>query len=184
MKNFYIIFITFAIFSGCSSNETTKSANGNTATNTINANNSAAVNQNQPTVVPYNGIENLDPNAFNANISNVKQVNRPVNSNQRVDSRTAPDNSTVSVKMDKNGNPIETRTFLNHQILEKVEKISIGKNVKYKVYLKNGKVIEPPADKMENFTALAPNNILAAIGIEPPPPRPEERVPEMKKPQQ
>jgi hypothetical protein len=184
MKSFFIIFAVVFFTSSCSSNETTTTEKGDFSNSQTNVNNSVAVNQNQSTLVPYNGVNNMDSNAFNSNNASIKQVNRSVNNNQSPIQRTAPDNSTVFVTMDKSGNPIETRTFTNHQVLIKVERISIGKDVKYKVYLKNGKVVEAPVDKMENFTALHPNNILAAIGLPPPTPRPEERVPEMQKPKQ
>ena len=68
-------------------------------------------------------------------------------------------------------------------VLAKVEKIMDGKTTKYKVYLKNGKVLDAPEDKMSNFAALAPDNILEIVGMLPKPQTSPQTKPEAKKEQ-
>ncbi len=80
----------------------------------------------------------------------------------------APDDSTFRSEMDKSGNFKEIREFRNNPYIGKVERKILGADSKYYVYLKNGKVVEAPADKMANFRALAPSNILEIIGVKPP----------------
>jgi hypothetical protein len=174
-----------AVSGGCSSNpETNSPANGGanpalvsgSNTNPANANTAAATNA-DPTgaVVPYNGVQNLNPNAFNAASDNLKVIPyKPKDGELPYGSRNAPDESVVSTTS-RGKDFVETRTFKNHPQLAKVEKITDGKDTKYKVFLKNGKILDAPADKMGNFTALAPNSILEVVGIQPklPPADPE-----------
>ncbi len=76
----------------------------------------------------------------------------------------APDNSEVSSGMNAKGQPVETRFFINHPLLVKVERIDIS-NRNAKVYLKNGKVLPLPEDKAGAFLTATAAEILAAVGI-------------------
>jgi hypothetical protein len=174
MKKAAIILIISSSLAGCSSSEQRAGSlsSGNSHTSNGQANGGNSVNFNAPTasnqtMIPYKGMQNVDPNIFNQTTLNVKQVNRPVNTNQSLTQRIAPDDSVFSASMNKNGMPVETRTFNSHPILAKVEKQFLGKEVKYKVYLRNGKVLEGPADKLENYRVMGPGNILEAVGIDP-----------------
>lgn len=81
----------------------------------------------------------------------------------------APDNSTFTSTMDKDGNFMEVRVFKDEPDIKKVERKVIGRNSKYLVYLRNRKVVEANAEKMTGFRSLAPANILDAIGMLPKP---------------
>ena len=176
MKYFktYSIFLFFLILCGCSSkgSETANanlqnSTNSNTAaaTNIAQANSSSTVAGNESVQV----VQNIDPNAFNANPkTNVRVV--PVDpkddkNKSGVTGRTAPDNSLVTSTMDAKGMPIEVRTFINNPYLIKVERIFTNPKT-IKIHLKNGKVVEVSEDKLPNFTAASPGNILIAAGVD------------------
>lgn len=179
-----LIVLSLGVLSGCSSSpETSRTANAanQPAANPANANTLAATNSNPPgapAVVPYNGVQNINPNAFNAaNDSNLKVIPyQPKPGELPYGTRTAPDDSIVS-SGSRGRDFVETRSFKSHAVLSKVEKIMDGKTTSYKVFLKNGKVVDAPADKMTNFTAMAPESILDAIGMMPKP----VAVPEDKK---
>lgn len=174
MKYFVFILAIIAVFSGCSSgvatNATTNGANPVAPnSNPANANAVSAANSNPSGMQPYNGAQNINPNAFNATNDNLKVTQtQPKKDEMPYGSRTAPDDSFI-VSGSRGKDFLETRTFKNHPVLAKVEKIMDGKTIKYKVYLKSGKVVDAPADKMTNMEALAPNNILDAIGMLPKP---------------
>lgn len=168
MKYFvFIITITIAL-SGCSATPQANSpANANS--NQVNANTVAATNPNPLGMSPYNGVQNLNPNAFNATNDNLKVIPyQPKKDELPYGSRYAPDDSVIS-SGSRGKDFVETRTFRSHDVLNKVEKIMDGKTTKYKVYLKNGKVVDAPADKMGNFAAMAPVSILEVIGMSPKP---------------
>jgi len=173
VKKSVLIIAVLAFLSGCSSNPETNAVNGGANppaanVNAANANTVAATNT-QPSgeILPYNGVQNLNPNAFNASGDNLKVVPyKPKPGELPYGTRTAPDDSVVSTNS-RGQDFVETRTFKNHPTLAKVEKIMDGKTTNYKVFLKNGKVVDAPADKMSNFAAMSPVTILAAIGIEP-----------------
>jgi len=182
VKYCLLITVIFLLFSACSSNtETNSPTNGaNPAaanSNLANGSSAAATNSNPPGIQPYNGTQNLNPNAFNATNDNLKVIPvQPRKDELPYGSRIAPDDSYI--KSESRGvNFFETRTFKSHAILAKVEKIMDGKTTKYKVYLKNGKVVEAPADKMQNFATNAPETILEIIGMLPKP----QTNPEVKK---
>ena len=179
----YCLLFTAILFvlSGCSSNsETNQAANGmSPAANSkpANADSLAATNSNPPGAQPYNGIQNLNPNAFNATNDNLKVIPvQPKKDEMPYGSRTAPDDSIIS-SGSRGRDFVETRTFKSHAVLDKIEKIMDGKTTKYKVYLKSGKVVEAPAEKMTNFAVTSPEGILDAIGMLPKP----QTIPEVKK---
>lgn len=80
----------------------------------------------------------------------------------------APDNSEVSSTMNEKGVPIETRVFKNHPILAKMEKsfADIEKPL-IKVYLKNGKILIAPNDKISNTATVPADEILRLVGVKP-----------------
>lgn len=132
-----------------------------------NANQAAMTNGGQ---LPYRGIEKVDPNAFNAANDNLKVIpTDPNKSRLSVAGRSAPDDSIISVTMNQKGDPIETRIFRSHPLIAKIEKTTTVQEARYKVYLRDGRVLPAPAEKMENFSALAPENILDAVGLLPKP---------------
>ena len=169
MKYFVLIITVLFVFNACSSGEENKTATNGTSpaqpnVNSENANNAAAANSNPPGMQPYNGVQNLDPNAFNASNDNLKIIKvEPKKDEMPYGSRIAPDDSIVS-SGSRGKDFFEARTFKSHPVLAKVEKIMDGKTTKYKVFLKNGKVFDAPADKMSNYTAMTPDNILDIIG--------------------
>jgi hypothetical protein len=185
----YCLLITaiLVIFSGCSSNtETNRSANGaNPApanSNPANANGIAATNSYPPGMQPYNGAQNLNPAAFNATNDNLKVIPvKPKKDDMPYGSRSAPDDSVIS-SGSRGKDFVETRTFKNHAVLDKVEKIMDGKTTKYKVFLKSGKVVDAPAEKLTNFAVTSPEGILDAIGMMPKP-QPSTEVKKDQKPQ-
>ena len=170
MKYCFLIIAILCVFSACSSNtnQNPNSAKGAAVnSNAANANSLAATNSNPPGMQPYGGVQNLNPNAFNATNDNLKVI--PIQKKVGelpYGSRNAPDDSVITTAS-RGREFIETRSFKNHAVLNKVEKILDGDTTKYKVYLKSGKVLDAPAEKMTNFTAMAPVNILSAAGIEP-----------------
>jgi hypothetical protein len=187
MKYFVFIISILVAFSGsCSSSvETNQTANGANATapntNPANANLAAATNSNPPGMQPYSG--NINPNAFNQANDNLKVIKyEPKKDELPYGSRVAPDDSIIT-SGSRGTDFVETRTFKNHAVLAKVEKIMDGKTEKYKVYLKNGKVFDAPGDKMKNMQSLAPENILDAIGMLPKPQTNQPTKPEEKKDQ-
>jgi hypothetical protein len=173
LVKYYLLIIAILVFSGaCSSNlpanQTTGGTNSAANSDPANANTAAATNSNPAIQMqPYNGVQNINSNAFNATSDNLKVIPyQPKKDELPYGTRNAPDDSIVS-SGSRGRDFVETRTFKNHPILSKVEKIMDGKTTKYKVYLKSGKVVDAPADKLSNYTAMAPNSILDAIGMKP-----------------
>ena len=113
-------------------------------------------------------LENVNADAFNAAPPNIPVVNRDSKDMEPVvGPKPAPDESEVNTVQQKDGSFKETRTFKNHPQLLKVERITAGRDVKMKVYLKNGKVIPVESAKLPQFNVIAPGNILAAAGVKP-----------------
>jgi hypothetical protein len=151
------------VFTACSSPAEKSTANTNIAN--ANANSDIASNANSK-MIPLEGV---DANKFNANASDVPVANRlPTSQESIVGPRPAPDNSQNNTEMRPDGSVSETRTFKDHPELLKVERITVGTKVSLKVYLRNGKVIEVPKEKIPEFQVVAPGNILLAAGIKPP----------------
>jgi len=172
MKKFLSLLIVSTFIAGCSSAPTVTNTTANTANNVsnnnpINANVETAGNSTNVNVLTNNMLKSTKGGRFpNPNrkpggidMKNVKVVS-PTN--------PAPDNSEVSTSMNKQGEPVETRTFKNHPILLKVEKIFIDiKNPTTRVYLKNGKVVELPPGEISDASTAPADEILRAVKISP-----------------
>ena len=168
MKKFLSLFVLAAFAAGCASAPTVTSTTANTTdsvnNNLTNAKVETAGNSNKPPVLKFGIDGNAKGSRFpnpNANggidVKNVKVV---------TPTKPAPDNSQVSSTMNKEGTPIETRTFKNHPILLKTERIYADvDNPNSLVYLKNGKIVTLPQDANVNLSNAPANEILRAISI-------------------
>ncbi len=136
----------------------------------------ADTNVSRSNVPPKN--QNVASNVANQQTANKNSVtptivdtnaNRPTNQlrESTLIAQPAPDNSTFTSTMDKDGTFMEVREFKSDPLIAKVvRKLYVDKS-KYFVHLKSGKIVEAPADKMNNFRVLAPANFLDAIGVKP-----------------
>ncbi len=103
----------------------------------------------------------------------------------RKNAKPAPDNSTFTSYLTDAG--YEIRTFNNHPQLLKVEKkITSDGNQTLKVFLRNGKVIDLPGQKINPLASAPASLILTAAEALPPPPvqRPPDGTAPGKKPNQ
>ena len=116
------------------------------------------------------------------NMRKAGEAGPPVDAEQLAlkNARPAPDNSTFSSYLTDAG--YEIRIFKNHPQLLKVEKkvTSDGKG-SMKVFLRNGKVIDLPANRIMPLSTAPASSILEAAGVHaPPPPAPAGPAPTKK----
>jgi len=164
-----IIAALLILLGGCSgtsgeNNSNAPAANGNTS----NQANAATVSNNNPALIPYPGTENTNGNPAANNdikVTNIdpKQI-KPTNP-----AMPAADNSEILTVLNEKG-VVETRTFKRNPLLAKIEKTTVGRNVQLKVYLKNGKAIAVPSEKIGNFAGDSAEQILQAAGFVSPKP--------------
>ena len=79
----------------------------------------------------------------------------------------APDNSTYTVVLAEAVN--ETRIFKSHPQIMKVEKVTGGNGSSIKVFLKNGRVVDLPGDRIPNLSNAPAAAIVSAISGGPDP---------------
>lgn len=84
-------------------------------------------------------------------------------------SRPAPDNSEYFSSLTDVAT--ETRQFKGHPVLNKVERITSGKEITLRIHLKNGRVIDADGKNVTNM-AVAPASTFMQIGGLPPLPTP------------
>jgi hypothetical protein len=172
MKYFVFIIAIISVLSSCASNEATNITKNDANTVapvsvTANNNSAAATNANSSEMKPYSGIQNVNANTFNAPNSNIVFTPKQAQKDQLpVGARVAADGSIIN-SGSRGKDFYEARTFNNHPVLAKVEKIMDGKTTKYKIYLKNGKVLDALAEKMGNFESVTPENLLEIVGMSP-----------------
>ncbi len=170
-----IIFITVSLIGG------------SCASSSENVNSSASNAGASPPFVerPQEGLSNLSPSATNVNalpnesVGAVKNVNgmlipanakveviKPKPGKSELLERPAPFDSVVSIEMNGDGDVIERRTFKQHPSISKVEKLTkSATEFRYRVYLRNGKVLDLNRDAMENPLTASPDDILKASGL-------------------
>lgn len=156
-----LILITLALFlAGCASSveNTANSSNANSAQN---ANTEQAIvpkNAETGESVSIPGVTGPPDN------SNVKINAETYDTSKAVEGKPASEDSTFSTRLTDVA--IETRTFKSHPIIAKVERTTDVKGRTIKVFLRSGKVIELPGDKIGNLQAASSAQIMAAAGIE------------------
>jgi hypothetical protein len=158
------VLISIAACSGSSSDSVLNSPATNA--NTTNAANNAASNSNAG-MIPYPGTENT--NGIPANVETKVVSVDPKQLTPTNAAMPAADNSEVLIALNEKG-AVETRTFKSNPLLAKIEKTTEGRDVRLKVYLKNGKVISLAPEKIKNFTTDSAEQILQAAGIQTPKP--------------
>ncbi len=190
MRNRSIVILGLAgafAMSACSSSEEKPKPRANAAVN------AAANSVNSNTVVISNGTEVAPPGSADANgvaTTSADQITQPGNamemrlermrtageSGPAVDpavqaqkyARPAPDNSTFASYLTDAG--YEIRTFKNHPQLLKVEKkITSDGNQSLKVFLRGGKVIELPGQRINPLSTAPAAHILEMAGVQPKP---------------
>lgn len=155
------------LIGGCSGTANESDTNAS-ATNAANQTNNSTVSNTNPNMIPYPGTENT--NGVVAANGDVKVVTIDPKQLQPTNpSIPAADNSEVSTVLNEKG-AVETRTFKGNPVLAKIERTTVGRDVQLKAYLKNGKVVNLPADKIRNFGGDSVQEILQAIGISAPKP--------------
>jgi len=113
----------------------------------------------------------------NATVVNVSNQGAKVEEPMKTEAPAA-DNSTYSAEMNDKGQPVETRTFKSHPILAKIEKITLSpRDYVFRIYLKDGKVVESKSEELKQFRFITPENILGAINKLPPKPTPDPNDP-------
>lgn len=179
MKKFLCLTIFLIFLNGCSSPPTVQQSG---KTNTVANSPTKAETVNQPNqtqmaeVQPSNAQEvKLGGTAVSKN--NAKSWEHAKQGGDKnaapieatpVTGYAAADDSEIKSGMDARGTPYEVRIFKNNPTLLKVEEILTDpKNPQIKVYLRNGKAVNVPPDKLKNPATASANDILIAAGAAP-----------------
>lgn len=178
MKNIALlaIFAVVAILlSACQSSQSTSESSkaGKSANSEVDSVNSLA--QTEP-AAPAANAENLAANAVNSTGSledmkarKMQAMRGPLSDQPGIATkaqpftRPAPDNSVYTVTLADEA--VETRTFKDNPQLVRVEKRSNGSQSSIKVFLKDGRVIDLPGDKIAAMSMASAADILAAAGV-------------------
>jgi len=174
VDRFFYLMIISVFAAGCSSSPNI-ATNVKTVEVNLNTNKTVAVAVNQPQSISENEsnankivIQNPLVSKENARIWEKKKGrdNETTSIADKVSKYTvpAPDNSEITNEMNEKGQPLETRTFKKHQILTKIERIDLD-NQNVRVYLRNGRVVNLPEGKIENFLTAPASDILNALSI-------------------
>lgn len=159
----------FVLFSGCTSCRDVEPENSNRLSETKvikpkRSDNSAWTNSNtNAQAKTYPGLENgKNPTLDNSKVKVINTANAPV----PLPPRRMPDNSEVSTTMNSEGAFVESRRFLDHPVLERLERITVSpKNVKVRVRLRSGKAVDIVPSKIKNFRFESADTILKAAGV-------------------
>lgn len=158
----FTLFLSLGIFGACTSSSEPETGTGRNNSNTT------VVQVDMQNVNVQNGNVNaFNPIGPNVNTSNL-QIIKPGKMTMSKMGKAAPDNSEIFAELGEI--PIETRVFKNHPQLVKVVKSGLPGRQTIKVYLKGGKTVDLPGDKIANLGTEPAANILLAAGIQPPAP--------------
>lgn len=157
-------------------------ASGDTSTNGPNAANisNTEIAANQPGSVDGNaqptGDANAMPGTLANGMANKAEMLRTGDSNQAPDmvhpglraqplSRPAPDDSEYSATLTDVAR--ETRKFRRHAVLDRVEKVNDGRTSSVKIFLKSGRVIDLPGERIPQLATISSAEILKIAGLPP-----------------
>lgn len=146
------------ILSACGSSQSSGSAQN------ANANKVTVIDITDPSKANINTAENPIPPNFDPTNGN-RNTNRVKMEAPKKLSMPAADNSEIFTEL--NDIPVETRVFKDHPNLIKVVKTGIPPKQTIKVYLKGGKVMDLPGEKIPNLSTEPAMSILSMIGFQP-----------------
>lgn len=177
-----IAIVISAVLTGCGSTpqpNSNSAPNANAGGNSNVAANSSAAPANSISEQQIPGITGpanapvLDPNGPPA--GNVEMANRrrpidvPNGTVGPAPSVPAPDNSSVSTTMGKDGSFIETRTFTGDKDISKVVRVSDGRTQTVNIFLKSGRTVSVDPSKIKMMTSVPISTFKDLAGIKPPP---------------
>lgn len=161
MKNKFIVTVISlsltALIAGCSSNQT---ANTNTVnpTNNTNANPTTTTTDTNTNTTAQNPTTQPSPISTQDPTQNVEVKPNPPT--------PGPDNSEITIVMNKDGSVTETRVFKSHSTISKLIRFTDVKVQKSaKVYDKNGNVKDLPQDKFEASMQMMGDDLARAVGF-------------------
>ena len=186
MKKSKMFFLLAALVAaGCSSQDTADKVSVNAAANNTNKAPAEAAAANQAPA-GETGVEGAEANPVlamkNARLQELRKGPSSVSTTDvdvKAPSRPAPENSEYSVSLGKTA--VELRVFRDNPSISKVEKTNDGKKSLVKIYLKNGKVVELPGEKIENLGSISSAEILSIANLAKRPPS-ADTLNETKKP--
>jgi hypothetical protein len=170
VRVFIIFLLACFVLAACKSSATTGNSPANTAANvTANANSANMVATTAPQIsnsaMPTNG----SPLMQNGKFDDLRKngANGPIDPKAAAkgNARPAPDNSEFSSSLTDIGR--ELRTFHNHPQIIKAEKLIMPKSQIIKIYLKGGRVVEVPGEKIPNMLTALAIDFLVAAGVQP-----------------
>ncbi len=165
---FFAVFFSFLLLNGCASScGSSVETNSNGQTNEIiipkKADNASIPNNANANMV--NGVSNTNNVNPTLDESKVKVIN-PETSKVEPPKKKMPDNSEMSAKS-VGATFVETRQFLKHPQLDRLERIIEGRNIKLKIYLKDGKTYDLEESKLKDYKNDSAATILKAVGVNP-----------------
>ena len=99
--------------------------------------------------------------------------------------RPAPENSEIATTMNNDGMVFETRVFKGNPQLAKVEMLWLSPtNKKVTIFLKSGKKVESPGERIDNLTTVSTAVLLEIAGVKAAEPKPADdssRTPQKKR---
>lgn len=167
-KVFLLAIFSFILISCQESDSGKNSASAPNANSPVgNSQTNSYVASNGETMQPAFNVETKNVVSENQNTANTKVSANNVQTEKQpegTNEQPAADNSVYTAEMNEKGQPVETRIFKSHPILAKIEKITLSpRDYVYKIYLKDGKVVESKSEELKQFRFIAPENILDAI---------------------
>lgn len=170
-----ILLFGISLLCGCSSCGDTARGNENSEnSNAVNVitpkeapNSSAMVDNSNSKLLPYPGSENGGNPTLDE--SKIKVVDLSKAKPEPMPARKMPDNSEISTVQSPDGMSfIETRKFIDHPQIKKLERITKSGNDKtVKVFLQNEKVISIANNKLKDFSTDTASSILLVAGVKP-----------------
>lgn len=173
---FLVILIAAAVSFGCGSSPTA----ANTVSNGVAAsgNTGAQGNAMAPGIAPPSANAPApDLNAPSSGPLAMKDAKREIVEGPPLPPGTkpaltpAPDNSSISTTMGKDGSFIETRVYVNNPYFNKLEKTMNGKSESIRLYLRTGRVVSLPPGSIGATATATMSQLMDLAGIKAPVPK-------------
>lgn len=181
VKNFYLtaaIAASTITFAGCGPQSAVpnsrSSAQQNSPAGAPNSENSGSVADGSSPVTPGTEVlRNTNANDIlpaNGTMANRRRMADLPGKSEKPPAAPAPDNSSVTTTMATDGSFKETRVFTGDGQIEKVVKVSKGRDQTATVFLKSGRQLKVPADRIPALKTISLAELKQVAGIVAKPP--------------